>query len=106
MIITDYLINYCLVVFAMTIDNLFWMTYYNRDKDYFATDFYQISSKWLSKLSFFERWGGFNFAIPKTKRGWVYIWTSRISNVGQCWRDIIPALITAGIMTIIQGVLW
>lgn len=97
-----WLLNYCMVTFAMTFDNLFWMTYYNRDKDYFPEDFYQIKSDRLSKLSFFERWGGFNLAIPKTKRGWAYVWNSRISNVGQCWRDIFPAIVTSFIMTMIQ----
>ena len=72
-----WLINYCLVMFAMCTDNVFW-----------------ISSS--------PEYNQFKKMSLKNKT--IYVVRDRIYAVLKDWRDICPALITATIMTLIQ--LW
>ena len=72
--ILSWLVNYCLIMFAMCVDNIFWIS---------ASPEYEDFKKWSLK--------------EKLK----YIITYRIKTVLTHWRDIIPAIITSFILTCI-----
>lgn len=79
MIIVDYLINYVLIMFAMCVDNIFW----------------------ISSSPEFPKYQKYSF---KEKAN--YIFNYRIKTVLTDWRDICPALITASILTIVEVIIW
>lgn len=72
--IINWFVNYWLIMFAMCVDNIFWIS---------ASPEYKDFKKWSLK--------------DKLK----YIITYRIKTVLTHWRDIIPAIITSFILTCI-----
>ena len=72
-----WIVNYCLVMFAMCVDNIFWIS---------ASPEYP------------------KFKIWNLKEKLKYIFTYRIKTVLTHWRDIIPAIMTSLILTIILNI--
>ena len=71
--IIDWLIFYFAIMFAMCVDNIFWIS---------ASPEYKDFKKWSS-------WKKIN-----------YIFTYRIKTVITHWRDIIPAVITSFVLAL------
>jgi len=74
MFIINWLIMYCAIMFAMCIDNIFWIS---------------ASPEYID----FKKWS--------LKKKISYIFTYRVKTVLTHWRDIIPAIITSFIITLI-----
>jgi hypothetical protein len=77
-----------LILATMSIDNYFWIT---------------DSPEWKSIKKNFKlvTIKGFNIPIPINKDGFSYIFFKRIVPVWSNWRDITPAIIGGGLLSII-----
>jgi hypothetical protein len=77
-----------LVILAMTIDNYFWIT---------------DSPEWKSISGNFKllKIKSFNLTIPINKEGLKYVFFKRCIPVWTSWRDLIPATITGGLLSLI-----
>ena len=84
MIITEWIGKSALVLLAMTIDNYFWIT---------------DSPEWNSIKKNFKEIAG--IPIPINKEGLKYIIFKRVIPVITSWRDLIPAAITGGLLSLI-----
>lgn len=90
--IVQWLLFYVSIAFAMCVDNTFWITdspEWNSIKKNF----------WLIKL------GNFEYPIAKNKEGWSYVTKDRVWVVIKSWRDIVPAVISSSILTLIWSIL-
>lgn len=87
----NFILFYISIMCAMCLDNIFWIP---------------DSPEWLSiKKNFFifilfKR----EFGIPKNKEGKYYCWKYRILEVLKHPRDILPAIISSIILTIIWSI--
>lgn len=79
---------YASIMFAMCIDNIVWIP---------DSPEWKVIRKDFKVFILFNR----EFGIPKNKEGWRYVWKNRVFEVLKHPRDIIPAIITSGILTLI-----
>lgn len=89
--IIEYLRNYLLIMFAMSVDNIFWIPTSPEYKKY-------------KELPFFRKTFGGRFIIVEDKiytTKLQYILKYRVKSVLTHWRDIVPAILTAGILTLL-----
>jgi len=75
-------------MFAMCVDNICWIP----DSPEWTT----IKGNFFIINLFKREWG-----FPKNKEGWKYVWKNRILEVLKHPRDIIPAIITSLLMSLI-----
>lgn len=85
--IIKYILFYCSIMFTMCIDNICWIPD--------SPEWTNIRKNFLVFTLFRE------FGIPKNKLGLKYVWNDRIKTVLTHPRDILPAIITAGVLTLI-----
>ena len=86
--IIEWLGFYISIMFAMSVDNIFWIP---------------DSPEWSQIRKNFKVFILFNreFGLPKNKEGWKYVWKTRVLEVLNHPRDIIPAVITSFILALI-----
>jgi len=78
----QWLIDYCLVMFAMSLDNIFWIPTSPEYEQYKNNKPITVEGKtYYTKLD--------------------YIIKYRIGSVLKSWRDIVPAIITSFLMTLL-----
>ena len=90
--IFEWMIFYCCIMIAMCIDNIFWIP---ADREWYVTG--KLRPHFYVWLVFRDR----EYLFPKTKWAWKFIFTNRIKSVLTHQYDIVPALISSGILTII-----
>lgn len=88
--IIQYIINYCLVMFAMCVDNLFWISSSPEYKAFKLMNWFKHNGIGIKMND--------KFYLNKLS----YILNYRIKSVLTDKRDIIPAILTSGIMTGVQ----
>lgn len=79
-------------MFVMSIDNICWIpdgNQYHLIKPYF----FVFTVPWFSGKRY-------EFVLPKTRIAWKYIWHKRVLEVLKHPRDVLPGIITSGIMVI------
>ena len=86
--IIEWIINYALVMFAMSLDNIFWIP---------ASPEWRYLKKEFKVIVLF----GHEFGFPKTKKALSYCWHKRVLEVLKHPRDILPAIVTSLVMTLI-----
>lgn len=94
-----WLVCYCLVMFAMSVDNICWIS---------ASPEYELFKKlnWFNPHSWFEPYDCITVKGRDYYTKMDYIINYRIREVLTHIRDIIPAIFTSLIMSLIGGLLW
>ena len=91
MFLVNWAICYCLIMFAMFTDNLFWIP---ADYKWFGTN------EWRKYFKVYLTIKNREYVYPVTKEGWRIV-KSRIIAVLTHQYDIIPAIITSFILALI-----
>jgi len=84
-------LSYCLIMFAMFTDNLFWIP---ADYKWYGT------REWRPYFKVYLKIKDREFVYPATKEGWRIVW-SRIKAVLTHLYDILPGIITSFLMAVI-----
>ena len=89
--IIEWLIFYVAIMFAMSLDNIFWIP---ADKQWFL-------HKKLQPHFYILVVGKKEYIFPKDKFAWSFIWNKRVKEVIKHPYDIVPAVISSFILAVI-----